>query len=72
MCTSRLTLVLSTLALFTHTISAILLYHLPADPLNLASNFALYSIYAAVLSALGLAGAVKVRSMLHIFFLLQI
>lgn len=55
----RLTLVLSTLALFAHSLSAILLHHLPADPLNLASNFALYSVYAAVLSALGLAGAVK-------------
>jgi len=66
----RLTIVLSALALFTHTLSAILLHHLPADPLNLAANFSLYSVYAAVLSALGLVGAIKVRSrdLIHFFY----
>lgn len=55
----RLTLVLSALALPTHLLSAIALQHLPSSPLHLAFNFSLYCIWAAALSALGLAGVVK-------------
>ncbi|KAF2497944.1 hypothetical protein BU16DRAFT_330077 [Lophium mytilinum] len=55
----RLTLVLSTLSLPTHLLSAIALQHLPTDPLHLGLNFSLYCIWAAALSFLGFVGAVK-------------
>ncbi|OCK83533.1 hypothetical protein K432DRAFT_379393 [Lepidopterella palustris CBS 459.81] len=70
----RFTLALSTLALSTHSLSALALQYFPSDPLNVAFNFSIYSIWAAVLSLLGCIGAAKRSSTLvtifthHLFF----
>jgi len=64
----RLTLTLSALSFPIHLISAIVLHRLPTDPFNLAFNFSLYCVWAAVLSALGLVGALKRSSTLVAIF----